>query len=288
MLTANVKRKQLTYGQQVVEVDGRPAPEHLAKLRIPPAWTDVAVDPDPSATILATGLDAAGRKCRLYSPEHHAQAKAGKFQRVRALLSEWEDIRTEIESAINDKHTSGKDREAALVAYLIYETGMRPGSTASARGDNSQDEVETFGASTIQLRHVKPCKRGVRLKFVGKKGVRQNVLVTNPYLVRELKRRKAADARWSRPVFDVSAGKVNSYIAGLGGGVYTAKDFRTARGTSLALELLGPRKRLPKAKSRRKRIVNNALDRVAKLLGNTRAISRSAYVDPTILERFLN
>ena len=278
MLTDNHQRTE----GWVKQVNGLPAPEHLARLRIPPAWTGVLVDPDPAAVVLATGLDSAGRKQRLYSVQHLADAKAGKFERVRALLTEWEDIRTQIEGDLNDPNEALY--EQAIAAYLVYNTGMRPGSNADAA---LLTGIKAYGATTLQLRHVKRCARGVRLKFVGKKGVRQNVLVTDPFLVRVFLRRKKATTAWTTPLFACSAGKLREYVAGLGSGEYTPKDFRTARGTSLALELLGSRKRLPSAKSRRKHIVNAALDRVAKLLGNTRAISRSAYVDPIILERFL-
>ncbi len=273
-------------------VRGEPLPEHLAPLykRFNPTekqlahanpWTDVKVDAAPGAVILATGYDVAGRLQRIYSPEHVASAKAGKFERVRALLTEWEDIRTQIESTINAKATPAREREAATVAYLIYETGIRPGS-----GSDPLAKVPACGALGLQLRHVKIAARGVRLKFIGKKGVAQNVLVTNPYLSRLFKARKADDPRWSRRLFRCSGSALSSYFKELGSGDYTPKDFRTARGTSLALELLGSRNRLPKAASKRKAIVNDALDRVAKLLGNTRAVSRSAYVDPSILERF--
>lgn len=252
------------------------------KAAIPPAWTGVMFNDDPDAHCVCYGFDIAGRKQRVYSQDHVAAAKAGKFERVRMLLAEWEDIRTEIEGDLNDESIAHKEWEAALVAYLIYETAIRPGSANTRRG-----QVQAFGAVSLQLRHVKPCARGVRLKFTGKKGVSQNVLVTNPYIVERLLERKHDNPSWSANLFDVSSSKLNEYIGKLGSGRYTAKDFRTARGTSLALELLGRRKRIPKTKKAIKAVVNAALDKVAKTLGNTRAISKSAYVDPAILERFV-
>jgi DNA topoisomerase-1 len=270
-------------GWFLTHINGRKAPAHLNGLRIPPAWTDVKVDPTPGVHLVATGVDAAGRTQRLYSPEWVARAKSDKFERVKGLLTEWDDIRTQIESDLNAPTIQGKDREAALVAYLIYETGMRPGSNRDTLAS-----VKAYGATTVQMRHVTPSAKGARLKFVGKKGVGQNVLVTNPYIAEELVQRKRnALYRTTKPVFRVSSSKVNQYVAGLGSGEYTVKDFRTARGTKLALELLGNRKRLPRTKSGRRKVVNDALDRVARMLGNTRAISRKSYVDPGILERFV-
>ena len=258
-------------------------PTHLATLYVPPAWVNVTYNDDSTAACEALGTDAAGRQQRLYSAEHHALAKSAKFGRVRNLLTEEADIRTQLESDINDATVTGTTREAALVAYLVFETGIRPGSNSDTLA-----AVQAYGATTLQLRHVKPCPRGCRLQFTGKKGVAQNVLVTNPYLVSELLRRKAATTKYTTTLFRVSSTTLNVYIGGLGSGNYSAKDFRTLRGTSLALSILGPRKRLPKAISKRKRLVNATLDKVAAKLGNTRAVSRGSYVDPVIIETILN
>jgi DNA topoisomerase-1 len=268
-------------GRHILTVNGKDAPAHIKALRIPPAWKDVMIDPT-STKLIATGKDAAGRKTSLYHPDWVALSKTDKFIRVRALISEHKDIRTQIESDINDP-TRLRDREAAIVAYLILETGIRPGSTTDTRA-----QVQAFGATTLQLRHAKPCARGIRLRFVGKKGVRQSVLVTNPYLVRLIKARRR-DGQFgspSRPIFLAHCNAVNQYIGKLGSGDYTAKDFRTALGTRLARELLGTRKKMPRSKSKRKALCNNALDKIAHTLGNTRAMARKAYVDPTILERY--
>lgn len=277
MLTANFNRR----GWKIVRVAGRKAPATLTSLRIPPAWTDVQVDPSPAAKVIAAGVDAAGRLQRIYSEQHAEQAKAGKFRRVRKLLGEWEEVRQQIEKDINDRRLPETTREAALVAYLIFETGMRPGSSADTLA-----KVQAYGATTLQFRHVQPAANGVRLQFVGKKGVKQNVLVTNPHLARVLLKRKRATTAYTTPVFTIGASKLRAYFARLGDGNYSPKDFRTARGTLLAKELLDGRKRVPAAKTQCKRIVNAALDRVAALLGNTRAVCRSAYVDPVVLARF--
>lgn len=278
MLTSNYTQDVNKGGRFILSVNELPTPEHL-NIRIPPAWTNVLVDPDPRARILATGVDAAGRKTRIYAAWHSAEAKAGKFERVRTLLTEWEDIRTQIESDINDQN----NYEAALVALLIYETGIRPGSTADTLA-----KVQAYGATTLQLRHVKPSPRGVRLQFIGKKGVSQNILVTNNYLVDTMMHRKDSTPQWSASLFDISAGQLRQYFATLGSGQYTPKDFRTACGTHLALTLIGDRKRFPVSQTKRKRIINKVLDQVARKLGNTRSVSRSAYVDPKIVEAFMN
>lgn len=276
MFTANVTRD----GAWLTSVDEREVPDHLC-VRIPPAWTDVAVNLDPISPCLVTGRDVAGRRQRLYSATWSASAKSSKFERVRSLLVEHDDVRTQIEEVINDESADAKTREAATVALLVFDTGIRPGSTFDTLA-----KVQAYGATTLQLRHVKSCARGVRLQFVGKKGVKQNVLVTNPYLVDVMRRRKATTTAYTTPLFRITASTLNAFIATLGSGNYTAKDLRTALGTKIAMDLIGDRKRLPASQSKRKVFLNDCLDKVAKQLGNTRAISRSSYVDPIIVESF--
>jgi DNA topoisomerase-1 len=274
-MTSNIQRDS---AGRITTVRGKPCPDHL-KVRIPPAWTNVRVDTDPEARCIVMGTDAAGRTQRMYSADHVASASSAKFERVRQLIEEMDDIRTQIESDLNDPTVQGRRREAALVAYLIFETGVRPGSSKDAMA-----KVQAYGATTLQLRHVKPCARGVRLKFVGKKGVAQNVLVTNPYLVQEIMDRKAETPSWSHPLFHVKS--LSAYFRELGTGDYTPKDFRTMRGTKVAMDLMGKRKRLPSQKGKRKKLLNLILDKVAGHLGNTRAVARTSYVDPAVLECF--
>lgn len=276
MLTDNFIR----VGNRVTRVNGKPAPVHLADLAIPPAWSGVTVNPDPHSNVWVSGFDAKGRRQNIYAKWHVADATQQKFLRVRSLLSQWQHIGTVIEQ--DARRQSHPCREEAIVALLIFLTGIRPGSNAETLADK-----KAFGATTLLLKHVKPSAVHGRchLKFTGKKGVDQNIPVVHDFLAPLLILRKASTTSYTTPLFSVSAARVNRYISKFGD--YTAKDFRTACGTSLALEILGSRKRIPKTASARRKIVNDALDKVARKLGNTRAVSRKSYVDPEILERFL-
>lgn len=280
MLTAKVVRNEKGL---ITQVNGKIASTRLRSYRVPPAWENIEVDPDPSASLIAIGYDSKGRKQYLYSREHAAAAKDDKFVKIRQMIEEHEEIRSQIEEDLNDPNVTDMKREAALVAYLIYETGIRPGSDQDTKGD-----VDAFGATTLQLRHLKNNDRSVRMSFIGKKGVQQNVLVTNPYLVEELRERKEASKKWSQPVFNMNHNYLRNYVSQLGSGGYTTKDLRTMRGSLFAMELVEQVKRIPKTKTDRKKKVNEILDKVADKLGNTRAVTRSAYVDPEIYSHLEN
>lgn len=71
----------------------------------------------------------------------------------------------------------------------------------------------------------------------------------------------------------VGARDVNAVIAAVAGPCFSAKDFRTWGGSRFALEA-----RVEGAEPL------EAIDAAAEALGNTRAVARSAYVHPTVLE----
>jgi DNA topoisomerase-1 len=83
---------------------------------------------------------------------------------------------------------------------------------------------------------------------------------------------------------NLAAEDVNAYVKDLLGEDYTAKDFRTWRGTSIAaLALASADGSTP---TRRKKSVAAVMREVADHLGNTPAVARSSYVDPRVVDLF--
>jgi DNA topoisomerase IB len=78
---------------------------------------------------------------------------------------------------------------------------------------------------------------------------------------------------------------VNEYLQGVTGESFTAKDFRTWAGTVLACRLLRDAEGAETERERNAHIVS-AVDAAAARLGNTRAVCRSSYIYPTILQRY--
>lgn len=242
---------------------------HLIGLKIPPAWTNVQVETDPDSPVLATGFDKAGRQQYRYRPDFLAKNQDDKFANVRDLLVEWEDIRTQIERDVNNLNEVGKEHwEAAVIAYLIYETGMRPGSEKDTKA-----KVKAYGSSTLLAKHILPGKDSVALVFIGKKGVQQNVLVTNPWLVKTLDSvRHGWKNKPDQPIFKCRESVLRKYFKSLGSGKFTPKDFRVAIATKLAIELIG------------KHSKDVPLE-VSKKLGNTKSVAKKSYIDPSLIKK---
>jgi DNA topoisomerase-1 len=85
----------------------------------------------------------------------------------------------------------------------------------------------------------------------------------------------------------VDSGDVNDYLREVTGEDYTAKDFRTWSGTLLAALALQAFEQVDSDAQAKKNIVQ-AIESVAKKLGNTPTICRKCYVHPTVLESYLD
>lgn len=280
-----VTGKTIYTGGKITHIDGKKAtaatmPPHLKTLKIPPAWDDVMVDTDPKAKLWVVGYDEAGRRQPIYSSMHVEQASADKFSNVRKLIENADLIRSQIET--DTKRRKSEWNEEATVAYLIFETGIRPGSTADTKALK-----KAYGATTLRAGHVKIMSSGrVWLDFTGKKGVRIKLRVTNPWLVEQLISRKlAAGSAYTTPIFDTSDARLRRYVKTLADGSFSPKDFRTMRGTQVAMDAIDGR-RIPVAIAKRKQLMRTVFAKVAAALGNTPAVCRKSYVDPAVLAVF--
>ena len=83
----------------------------------------------------------------------------------------------------------------------------------------------------------------------------------------------------------VSAAELNEYVRERTGGTFTAKDFRTLRGTLAAAASLSTQGPKPTKRARRAAI-SEAMRDVSNVLGNTPAIARRSYVDPRVLKAY--
>jgi DNA topoisomerase I len=257
----------------------------IAALVIPPAYTEVWICADPHGHLQATGRDARGRKQYRYHAQWRALRDQHKYGRMLAFAEALPKLRKQL-----DEHLArpGLDREKvmALVISLLDSTLIRIGNRQYLRDNRS------YGLTTLDSRHVQIRGATLRFQFRGKRGVEHNVTLRDRRLAGLLKRCmelpgqalfQYLDAQGQR--HGIGSSDVNQFLQQLTGAEFTAKDYRTWAGSSLALALLKPMAWQPDSEARRQ--MAEAVRQVATRLGNTPAVCRRSYIHPAVLDHFL-
>lgn len=267
-------------------VNGR-TEERLRSLVIPPAWRDVWICRSSRGHLQATGIDAAGRKQYLYHPAWREERDRAKHDRILEFAEALPTLRSAV-----DRHLRGRglDRDTALAAAvrLLDRTWIRVGGERYATGSG------TYGLATLRSRHLTVEDDTVIIDFEAKGGKRHTAEVEDARLARVLEEMDALpgyevlkyrDA--SGALVDVRSTDINAYIKSLMGEAYTAKDFRTWAATVGAAVVLDDMHDVPPGR-RRERAAATACRLVAERLNNTPAVCRRSYIDPRVIDRYLD
>lgn len=261
----------------------------IKALVLPPAWTGVWIASKKNAYLQATGTDAAGRKQYRYHPKWTSRRSDHKYFRLLEFGKALPRARKRIAKDLMRK-TYDEQKVLAICVQVMQKTLIRVGNESYAQ------QYGSYGLSTLRTRHAKVDGNTLKLKFVGKKGVKHDVALNDRSLAKMVKKCMEIPGQDLFQYFTdgkehrgVDSGKINNYIREITGGDFTAKDFRTWGGTLEALRQLGRCTTDLEAGERpKKKIIVEVLDCVACKLGNTRAVCKSSYVYPLLLEAFEN
>jgi DNA topoisomerase-1 len=276
-------------GFRYVDAKGKPAKEadleRIRDLVIPPAWEDVWISKRADGHIQAVGTDTVGRRQYIYNPLWTAGRDRGKYARALALAEALPRARARVTTSLR---TDGLDQERVLaVAFRMLDTAApRIGSERYLNAHGSH------GLTTLQRRHASVLIPTVSLSFPGKSRQRQMLEIDDEDLALVLQllvegKPRAALLAWQRgrKRVPLTPAEVNAYVRALTGGKFTAKDFRTLRGTILAAEALA-RIGIADTKSDRKKAELLAVRATAQALGNTPSVARGSYIDPHVFKRY--
>ncbi len=275
-------------GFRYLDQDGAPLEEidvaRCKELVIPPAWTKVWICPAENGHLQAVGTDDAGRRQYLYHPAWRERRDAEKFQHMEGFATALLEARDGAREEVADDATL---RSTAALAFCLLDLGIfRVGS------DRYTDENGSYGLTTIEKQHVRRDGDSLVFEYVAKSGQDLEVSLRDERLVAALeplrRRRTGGEVLlayrggdgWST----LGATAVNDYVKEVLGEEYSAKDFRTWRGTVIAAAALSSSD--ASTKTARKKSVAAAMREVAEHLGNTPAVARSSYVDPRVVDLF--
>ena len=264
--------------------------EIIARIRalaIPPAWRDVWICAQPEGHIQAIGYDARGRKQYRYHPEFRHMREGAKFEHLVTFAEALPSLRERVAHDMS-AHGLGRDKVLATVVHLLETTMIRVGNRAYEKENHS------YGLTTLHGDHVRVEGTALRFHFKGKSGKVWRLNVRDRRVAAIVRACQHLPGQTLFGYLDdaghqqaVTSCDVNAYLKRVSGRDITAKDFRTWTATVMAAKALadvGPADGPTQAAKTVRQVVKD----VAVCLGNTPTVCRASYIDPRIVDAYLN
>ena len=180
-----------------------------------------------------------------------------------------------------------RNKVLAAVVRLLETTLIRVGNDEYAQQNRS------YGLTTLRNRHARVRGSEVVFQFLGKSGKPHKISFKEPHLAKLIRRCQDLPGQElfgyiddEGKIRDVTSEDVNAYLREASGADFTAKDFRTWAGSVLAAVALHEFEGFT-SKREAKKNITQAIEAVARMLGNTAAICRKCYVHPEIFQSYL-
>jgi len=284
------KRKD-KYTYEYLDMKGNLINESIIKrlldgLYIPPAYRDVKINLNKNDKVLAIGYDEKDRPQYIYNKKFTEKNKEKNFNK---MIEFGENYKKMMNSVKKDLFSEGdcKEKQIAMALMLVIDCGIRIGS------EKYRDENESFGATTLEPRHIKINGDIVSVDFIGKKGVKNTGKCRSKRLSRNLRIKKRTLNK-DEPIFTYRKGDkwyslkssdVNKYLKRFGN--FTSKNFRTwIANLSFITEIL--KYDNPTKGSEIKKNINEALQKTAHKLNNTSSVCKNNYIDPYLINLYMN
>jgi DNA topoisomerase-1 len=259
-------------GQRITDRDEI---DRLNRIALPPAYADAWYCPSDCGHLLATGIDARGRKQYRYNPEFRLRQEAEKFDGCASFGRCLPKVRKRVAKDLASRKLS-RARAIASVIRLLDLGAIRVGNTSYAK------ENKSFGATTLLRRHAKVTGGKLKLRFVAKSGVLREATISDRTLAGVVRKMQDLPGQHLFQYLDadgeahpVGSADVNAYLSDVMGEHFTAKNFRTWHASVLALKLL--------AEADRPLTIKELTTQVAEHLGNTPAMARKSYIHPAVI-----
>jgi len=262
---------------------------YLKSLVIPPAWKEVEISEKKNSKILVTGRDELGRKQYIYNPKFRQKQEQKKFDRIIEFAEQLERMRR-VTGQHMRKRKPTREKVLATMVRLLESAFFRPGS------DFYTKQNKSYGLTTMRSKHLEINGDELIFTYRGKSGKDQEKHITDAKLAKIV---KEIDEMPGYEIFkfvdengniqDVKSEHLNQYIREVMGEEFSAKDFRTWSGTmiaAIALDELDVEEE--KDQKTMDKNIRNAVIQVSEKLGNTPAVARSSYIDPRVIDKYIN
>jgi DNA topoisomerase I len=284
-ITRTKRGRTFTYLKDGKRITDRNEIRRIKQLVIPPAWQNVWICTQANGHLQATGLDSKNRKQYRYHPLWSEFRNQTKYFHLIEFGKKLPSIREQLDK---DLARPGLPLEKLLAAIvtILQHTNIRVGNGMYEKLYGS------FGLTTLKDQHVTINGSSVKFCFKGKKGVQHEIDLKSRKLANIIRQCREIPGKELFQYYDengekrsVDSGMVNDYIRNVCSSDFTTKDFRTWTGTVNAIAVFREFGCCETEAEAKKKMVE-ALDIVARRLGNTRAVCRKYYVHPLILEMY--
>ncbi|MDP3675064.1 MAG: DNA topoisomerase IB [Novosphingobium sp.] len=249
--------------------------DRLNRIALPPAYVDAWFCPADNGHLLATGIDAKGRKQYRYHPDFRARKEGEKFDSTAQFGRLLPLVRKRVEDDLRSPRLN-QERAVASIVRLLDTGAIRVGNETYAKSNKS------FGATTLRMRHAEVAGSVLRLRFKAKSGKLCEMKVTDRSLARFVKRMQDLPGQHLFQYLDeageakpVGSAEVNDYLRETMGEDFTAKNFRTWHASVIGLQTL--------AEADGAMTVKVLAEQVSERLGNTPVIARKSYIHPAVI-----
>jgi len=249
--------------------------DRLNKIALPPAYKDAWFCAKDCGHLLATGIDARGRKQYRYNPEFRTKQEAEKFDRTAEFGRLLPKVRKRVAKDLAKRGLT-RERAVASVVRLLDLGAIRVGNESYAKANNS------FGATTLRRRHAMVSGGKLKLRFKAKSGQTREATITDRSLASFVRKVQDLPGQHLFQYLDedgepraVGSHDVNDYLRETMGEDFTAKNFRTWHASVLAFCLL--------AEAERPLAMKELTAKVGEHLGNTPAMARKSYIHPAVI-----
>lgn len=279
----------------------------LNSIGVPPGYNPVLLSTSKNSPIHAIGVDTKGRHQYIYNTRITEKNKKEKYENVLHLGKHITQIRNDCKNIIKQCSTKtcrewdNPKVEIAIIIYLIDHCGFRIGNMKYAETNKS------YGSTTLQNKHIiqTPSNKEVEINFIGKKGIRNTSIITEPKMVKLLNLLKRERPKF---IFTITGEDVSEFLKTYHLEI-TPKMFRTWNANYYFIEKIrddiknnstsltsfydiknyAPNDTEPIIKLRKLRIayINECFDYISTKLHNTANISKQSYVNNIISKRFI-
>lgn len=262
--------------------------DQLEDIKIPATYTNVVVCPNQKNRLQGTGYDGTGRKQYFYSKKHLEEAREEKYSNLIFLGMNLPKIMKDIDR-LSKQSRPNLDTLNAMALKIMLLCNFRVGS------ENNQKKYGTYGLSTLKTDHVNFKNGGKEavIKFNGKKQMVNECTLNEKSIVGMLKklvdhnRNTKGKYLFSWGGTRASPDSINEFLGSYHPDI-TTKTWRTWFANIRYLTLMRQQKENPEGVTKRRRLSNQVVKKVASELHHTPAICKKNYLMTELTDLYVD